>query len=94
MQITIEPFLDFQITSLIALIKQLQNDLPTVKYISGHSDLDVGWVPATDDPTNCTLVRGKVDPGPLFPWDKVLKEVNLTYYQPNGNVSFLFKLLN
>lgn len=86
MQLTIEPFMDGQINSIIELIKQLKTDLPNIKYLSGHQDLDVSWVPASDDQTNCTLVRGKVDPGVMFPWDRVLKAVAMNRYQPNGDV--------
>lgn len=81
-----EPFLDVIVDSIIALVNQLKTELPTIKYISGHNDLDVTWQPSTDDP-NCIFVRRKLDPGPLFPWDRVLQAVGLEHYQPNGQVS-------
>uniref|UniRef100_A0A914E0H5 N-acetylmuramoyl-L-alanine amidase n=1 Tax=Acrobeloides nanus TaxID=290746 RepID=A0A914E0H5_9BILA len=85
-QLTIEPYLEPIIDNLVALINQLKTQFPSIKYISGHNDLDVTYINSTDDP-GCTKVRTKVDPGPMFPWEKVVKAVGLQRYQPNGVVS-------
>lgn len=85
-QLTIEPYLEPVIDNLVALINQLKTQFPSIKYISGHNDLDVTYINSTDDP-GCTKVRTKVDPGPMFPWEKVVKAVGLQRYQPNGVVS-------
>lgn len=85
-QLTIEPYLDTIVNPLIALINQLKSQYPSIKYISGHNDLDVTYMNSTDDP-KCVQVRTKVDPGPMFPWTKVVNAVKLQRYQPNGVVS-------
>jgi N-acetylmuramoyl-L-alanine amidase len=70
-----EPYTDAQITALIALVQRLQLDLPSLRHIAGHEDLDTTDVEASDDPTK--MVRRKRDPGPLFPWQSVLEQVRL-----------------
>jgi N-acetylmuramoyl-L-alanine amidase len=74
-QVMNEAYPDAQITALIALLHRLQLRLPKLRYIAGHEDLDRGEVPASDDAS--LLVRRKLDPGPLFPWAKMLREVRL-----------------
>ena len=64
-----------QIDSLIELLRLLVDDLPDLRRIAGHEDLDRALVPASDEPT--LQVRRKVDPGPLFPWESVLGHVPL-----------------
>jgi N-acetylmuramoyl-L-alanine amidase len=64
-----------QISALIALLHYLQLRIPTLRYIAGHEDMDRDAVPSSDD--ELLLVRRKRDPGPLFPWAKVLREVSL-----------------
>jgi len=64
-----EPYPSVQIDALIALVDHLVPMLPNLKRIVGHQDLDLEYVPASDDPTR--LVRRKLDPGPLFPWPRV-----------------------
>jgi len=59
-----------QIESLLALLRQLKHNLPNLKYIAGHEDLDRRLQPADDDPA--TMLRRRQDPGPLFPWDRVV----------------------
>jgi N-acetylmuramoyl-L-alanine amidase len=46
-----------------------------LKWIAGHEDLDTGRVPSVNDPE--TLVRRKLDPGPLFPWERVMSSIPL-----------------
>ena len=46
-----------------------------LRHIAGHEDLDREQVPASDDPT--LRVARKRDPGPLFPWARVLAKVPL-----------------
>ena len=64
-----------QINSLINLIKYLHREIPTLKHIAGHEDLDQSMLPATDD-SNLSI-RRKIDPGPLFPWEQVMKNIPL-----------------
>jgi N-acetylmuramoyl-L-alanine amidase len=70
-----EPYSESQINSLINLINHLHTLIPTLKHIAGHEDLDQSMLPATDD-SNLSI-RRKIDPGPLFPWDQVMKNIPL-----------------
>jgi N-acetylmuramoyl-L-alanine amidase len=70
-----EPYTQAQAEALIALLLQLQGDLPNLRSIVGHEDVDTDEVEATDNPL--VKVRRKRDPGPLFPWDAVLGAVSL-----------------
>lgn len=70
-----EPYPDAQIEALIALLRWLPTPLPTLRFIDGHEDLDLEHVPASDDPGK--RVKRKLDPGPLFPWERVLAAVPL-----------------
>lgn len=70
-----EPYTEAQIASLIALLRQLSATLPNLRFIAGHEDLDTAQVPASDDET--VSVQRKLDPGPLFPWKRVLGAVSL-----------------
>ena len=70
-----EPYTEVQVAALIALLQQLQEDLPSLRYVAGHEDLDTDEVEASDDPSR--KVRRKRDPGPLFPWDRVLAGIGL-----------------
>jgi N-acetylmuramoyl-L-alanine amidase len=70
-----EPYTEEQIASLIALLRKLQQELPGLRQIAGHEDLDRTTAPASDDPS--TQVPRKRDPGPLFPWASVLDAVEL-----------------
>ena len=75
-----EPYTDAQIASLIALLQRLRAELPALRFIAGHEDLDTTTVEATDDPS--VQVHRKRDPGPLFPWRQVLDAVPLQRLQP------------
>ena len=70
-----EPFTDAQIRSLIELLRALQAELPSLETVTGHDRLDTRRVPASDDPA--IRVRRKLDPGPTFPWSRVLDAVDL-----------------
>jgi N-acetylmuramoyl-L-alanine amidase len=65
-----EPYTPAQIEALRALLARLSAELPALREIAGHEDLDTERVPASDDPSR-TVFR-KRDPGPQFPWDTVL----------------------
>ena len=75
-----EPYPDAQIEALIGLLQQLQSQLPALRYIAGHEDLDTEHEVAVDDPT--VLVPRKRDPGPLFPWARVMESIELTRLAP------------
>ncbi|GAA4781307.1 N-acetylmuramoyl-L-alanine amidase [Lysobacter hankyongensis] len=75
-----EPYPEAQIVALIALLGQLQQQFPSVKYITGHEDLDREMEASADDPT--VQVPRKRDPGPLFPWDRVMQSVTWERLQP------------
>jgi len=75
-----EPYTDAQMASLDALLADLQHELPSLRFIAGHEDLDTACEPASDDPD--VLVRRKMDPGPLFPWDAVLRTTSLERLLP------------
>ena len=55
---------------MIALLADLQARIPSITQIAGHEALDTDEVEASDDPAR--LVRRKRDPGPMFPWTRVL----------------------
>ncbi|MFC3551156.1 N-acetylmuramoyl-L-alanine amidase [Lysobacter cavernae] len=75
-----EPYTQAQVTALVALLQKLQAVLPSLRLIAGHEDLDTTQVPATDDPA--VMVQRKRDPGPLFPWPRVLAAVALQRLVP------------
>lgn len=70
-----EAYTPAQIEALIALLAQLRVQLPALRWIAGHEDLDTTRVEASDDPT--VLVQRKLDPGPQFPWARVLDACGL-----------------
>ena len=70
-----EPYPDAQIDALLMLVAHLRYELPALRYIAGHEDLDTGTEPASDDPS--LRVQRKRDPGPLFPWPHVLETTDL-----------------
>jgi N-acetylmuramoyl-L-alanine amidase len=70
-----EPYSDAQIDALIALLGLLSIDLPNLRWVAGHEQLDTAQVPASDNPGKS--VARKRDPGPLFPWARVLAGVTL-----------------
>ena len=70
-----EPYTPAQIATLVALLRRLAAEHPSLRWITGHEDLDTTMVDASDDATR--QVHRKRDPGPLFPWDHVLASVPL-----------------
>lgn len=70
-----EPYPDVQVQALIHLLNALQAAHPALRWIAGHDELDREQVPASDDPAQ-TVLR-KRDPGPLFPWRRVLEQTSL-----------------
>mgnify|MGYP001819946211 CR=1 FL=1 len=61
-----EPYPQEQIDALIALLDTLKSDLPRMRWIAGHGDLDRDMIPAEDMPS--WMIHRKLDPGPMFPW--------------------------
>jgi N-acetylmuramoyl-L-alanine amidase len=70
-----EPYPDAQIDALVALLADLRERLPALRAIAGHEDLDRRTEPASDDPA--ILLPRRRDPGPLFPWSRVIAECGL-----------------
>ena len=71
-----------QITALLALLESLQQRLPALRWIAGHEALDREEVPASADPA--LRVRRKRDPGPRFPWPRVLEACSLQPFDPEA----------
>ncbi len=70
-----EPYPENQIDSLLALLVDLCDRLPNLATIAGHNMLDQTQMISDDDPGRS--VSRKVDPGPLFPWSKVISGASL-----------------
>jgi len=70
-----EAYPDAQIDALLRLLHALCERYPSLRDIAGHDQLDREQVPASDDPAR--RVSRKRDPGPLFPWARVLAQVSL-----------------
>ncbi|GAB4169779.1 MAG: N-acetylmuramoyl-L-alanine amidase [Wenzhouxiangellaceae bacterium] len=73
-----EPYTEVQLEALEALLACLRAELPRLEWIAGHDQLDLSQVPASDDPQR--QVRRKLDPGPNFPWARILAASGLTRY--------------
>ena len=69
-QVPTEEYPEGQILSLLDLLSELRHRLPSLRELRRHSDLDKRLVPARDNPK--TMVHRRIDPGPLFPWERVL----------------------
>lgn len=74
-----EPYTAPQIHALRELLAHLRQQFPNLREIAGHEDLDTEQIPASDAPAR--QVRRKLDPGPLFPWDEVLRGAGLVRHQ-------------
>ena len=70
-----EAYTEAQVIALLGLLESLQRELPALRFIAGHEDLDTTEVPASDDAG--VRVHRKLDPGPLFPWDRVMHSTSL-----------------
>lgn len=70
-----EPYPEAQLQALEQLLLALVARYPALRQIAGHDQLDLEQVPASDDPT--LSVARKRDPGPLFPWERILAKVPL-----------------
>jgi N-acetylmuramoyl-L-alanine amidase len=70
-----EPYPEAQILALIGLLTALHAEFPNLRWIAGHEDLDTAQVPASDDSQK--EVARKRDPGPMFPWSRVLIAIPL-----------------
>lgn len=79
-QVMGEAYPPAQIDALVRLLQRLASDLPALRHIAGHEDLDREAVPASDDPA--VQVQRKLDPGPRFPWEQVLAAVALQRLRP------------
>jgi N-acetylmuramoyl-L-alanine amidase len=76
-----QAYSDIQLDALIELLEQLQADCPSLRWIAGHEDLDPSKVPSSDRPA--VMVSRKMDPGPLFPWHKILASTRLNRFVPD-----------
>jgi N-acetylmuramoyl-L-alanine amidase len=74
-QVMGEPYPEAQVAALLGLLAMLRNELPNLRWIAGHEQLDTAMVPASDDPA--LQVHRKRDPGPMFPWPHVLAQSRL-----------------
>jgi N-acetylmuramoyl-L-alanine amidase len=75
-----EPYTDAQVDALLALLRHLHREIPSLEFIAGHEDLDQDRVPSSDNLHQ--LVFRKRDPGPRFPWSRVLDGVPLARIRP------------
>jgi N-acetylmuramoyl-L-alanine amidase len=75
-----EPYPEAQVQALVALLASLRRSLTSLRFIAGHEDLDTAMVPASDD--RALQVWRKRDPGPMFPWPRVLAECGLERLSP------------
>lgn len=74
-----EPVSSAQLEALVELIGRLRRALPSLSSIAGHDQLDLRFVPASNDPSSD--VRRKLDPGPDFPWENVIEATGLSAFE-------------
>jgi N-acetylmuramoyl-L-alanine amidase len=79
-QVMRDPYPEPQVAALIRLLDSLDRQLPGLQWIAGHDQLDRERVPASNEPA--VKVFRKRDPGPLFPWSRVLAAVALQRLAP------------
>ena len=77
-----EPYTEAQLQALLGLLASLRRSLTSLRWIAGHEDLDTARVEASDDPA--LLVWRKRDPGPHFPWPRVLESCALERLLPDA----------
>jgi len=75
-----EPYTEAQIVALLSLLRLLREEIPTLAYIAGHEELDTTRVAASDNAA--VQVHRKLDPGPLFPWQRVMQSTPLQRLRP------------
>lgn len=75
-QVMTEPYPAVQVKALIDLINGLHENHRGIEWITGHEDLDQSRIAASDAPG--VLVKRKLDPGPEFPWARVMRSVELS----------------
>ncbi|ODS31876.1 MAG: N-acetyl-anhydromuranmyl-L-alanine amidase [Candidatus Scalindua rubra] len=69
-QIPTEEYTKAQIDSTVELLAFLKKKIPSLKTIKQHFELDNQMVISSDKPN--IKVSRKIDPGPLFPWAKIV----------------------
>ena len=79
------PYTRPQLENLVRLLQVLRTAIPSITLISGHEMLDRERVPSTDQPER-TVFR-KRDPGPLFPWERVLAASGLEFIEAAAGMS-------
>lgn len=82
-QLMTDPYPDAQITAVADLLNHLTALLPGLSKITAHEDLDTRILPSEDNPE--TLIRRKLDPGPLFPWVTLMDRVSLGRLNANDD---------
>ena len=76
------PYSMVQLENLVRLLQLLKNAIPGLQHISGHEMLDRERVASSNDPD--ILVQRKTDPGPLFPWQRVIATSGLELMDSPG----------
>ena len=79
-QAMVEPYTEAQLQALVGLLASLRRELTSLALVAGHEDLDTATEAASDDPG--LQVFRKRDPGPQFPWPRILAESGLHRLQP------------
>jgi len=74
-----EPYPEQQIEALVKLVNHLCEQLHGLVSVAGHADLDFSMIPSENVPG--TMIRRKLDPGPLFPWAAFSKRIPLQRYK-------------
>jgi N-acetylmuramoyl-L-alanine amidase len=74
-----EPYTRPQLENLLRLVQLLRSSIPSIRLVSGHEMLDRERIPSSDRPE--ITIRRKVDPGPLFPWDRFLAASGLEFIE-------------
>jgi N-acetylmuramoyl-L-alanine amidase len=76
------PYTAAQLDNLVRLLHVLKRAIPSLACISGHEMLDRERLPASDRAD--VQIRRKVDPGPLFPWARVIAATGLEFMDAPG----------
>lgn len=81
-QVMDEPYTRAQLENLVRLLHLLKNAIPGINHISGHEMLDRERIPSTNEPD--VLVPRKMDPGPHFPWQRIIAATGLAFIESPG----------